>query len=96
MYYSKEDIEELKNLERVNKEITINNFVTKLTNMVINYIGGGYNSTITLTIPSGNKKNYIHRLEIVERLKSIFPSMKISTKYSIEDMEYFDIIFDWN
>ncbi len=96
MYYSKEDIEELKILKRAHKEITINNFATKITNMVINYIEGGYNSTITLTMHSRDKKNYIYRIEIVERLKLIFPSMKISTKYSFEDMEYFDIIFDWN
>jgi hypothetical protein len=96
MYYSKEDIEELKDLEKANKEIIINNFVNKFTNIIIDYIKGGYNSTITLTIFSSDIKNYIYRLEIVERLKLIFPSMKISTKYTIEDIEYFDITFDWS
>jgi hypothetical protein len=95
MYYSKEDIQELKILHKGNKEIIINNFVNKFTNIVIDYIEGGYNTTITLTMHSTDTKNYTYRVEIVERLKRIFPSMKISTKYTIEDMEYLDITFDW-
>lgn len=103
-YYSKEDIERFKIADDAtrNIEILINNYVNKYKNLIINHIVvNNYSNKIRLTIQSHFPANEINQVyqykeEILLRLKNIFPSMKVSTEYVKQDMEYFDMTFDWN
>ena len=97
-YYSIASIGSFKMSDKEREiEITINNFVNKFKNLVIeNITPNNYSNKITLTMNSCDEVNYIHREQIFIRLKNIFPAMKITTNYTKQDMEYFDITFDWN
>lgn len=105
-YYSKEDIERFKISDDATRsvEILINNAVNKYKNLIINHITTcNYSNKITLVIYGTTDSScnitdpvYPYRDEILLRLKNIFPSMKVSTKYVMQDMIYFDMTFDWN
>ena len=96
MIYLKENINSFYDSNKVLIEVSINNKVNTFCNLVINFINNNSLKKITLTMHSCDTLIYSYKDEIVNRLKVIFPSMKITTQYITQDMEYFNITFDWN
>lgn len=101
MNYTKEDIINFTDTTKGKIETMINLFVNNFVNLTILHIENNYYNKITLTIHSQQVNGmeteiYPHRMEVLNRLKLIFPTMNITYIYKRSDMEYMDITFDWN
>jgi len=100
MNYTKEDILHFKDATKGKTEMMINSFVNKFVNLTILYMENNDYNKITLTIHShdsnGKAEIYPHRMEVLKRLKLTFPTVLITHEYEHSDIEYMDIIFDWN
>lgn len=106
MNYSKDDIKFFhNNVNHYNININIhteneriiNNKVNSLTNKIISYIPGNNKKQLNLTLYKTDRTEYAFREEIFRRLKLIFPTMKVSSSYLVQNtQEYFDIHLDWS
>lgn len=88
---------ELLNTDAVKNKEKLNNYIKRCIDIVLDcYNGKCKAKNITIILHSTDLILYPNRYKILEILKLIFPQMKITEKYLIEEIEYFNINFDWN